>query len=357
MSDNKLIEGIATSGSKEADGAPHLKSTDETCVVRSYAGVSKKGYAPYNPRKRNQDAILMEEDKTHSTLLFGVFDGHGEAGDLVSHYFTERVAGRLLRNAKYDKEPGGALTEELDNLEKLLLGDASIDTEFSGSTGVIGMVRGRQLTVANIGDSRVILGRAGSAAGSNAGSAGTPKGGTPSGTKSAKAGGAVGGSGSSAGAAAGGSGLRAIEVSVDHKPDRSDEKARIVSRGGRVFAVEYDDGIDGPPRVWLGHMDIPGLAMSRSLGDTVAHTAGVISEPELHSVTLTPEDRVLIWASDGLWEFMSNQEVLDFIAGVDDPRKAVDMLVAEANARWMKEEQVIDDTTVIVAFLDVPTVS
>ena len=46
--------------------------------------------------------------------------------------------------------------------------------------------------------------------------------------------------------------------------------------------------------------------------------------------------------------------MLDLIAGIDDPRKAVDILVAEAGARWMKEEQVIDDTTVIVAFLDVP---
>ena len=132
-----------------------------------------------------------------------------------------------------------------------------------------------------------------------------------------------------------------------------DEERRIISRGGRVFAVEYEDGIDGPPRVWLGHMDIPGLAMSRSLGDTVAHTAGVISEPEMHVVELRPEDKVMIWASDGLWEFMSNQEVIDMITGIDDPKVAVDKLVAEANARWMKEEQVVDDTTVIIIFLDV----
>ncbi len=147
--------------------------------------------------------------------------------------------------------------------------DASIDTEFSGSTGVFGVVRGRTLTVANIGDSRVILGRRDAATGK----------------------------------------LKAVPVSDDHKPDREDEKRRIVQRGGRVFAVEYDDGIDGPPRVWLGHMDIPGLAMSRSLGDTVAHTAGVLSEPEMHVVTLQPEDKILIWASDGLWEFCQNQEV------------------------------------------------
>merc|ERR1712003_261068 len=95
--------------------------------------------------------------------------------------------------------------------------------------------------------------------------------------------------------------LIAVEVTHDHKPDSPKEKERILASGGRVFAVEYDDGIDGPPRVWLGHMDVPGLAMSRymcsfsfnafyldvmcisrnrtlllrSLGDAVAHTAGV----------------------------------------------------------------------------------
>lgn len=191
----------------------------------------------------------------------------------------------------------------------------SIDTEFSGTTAVVTLIRKRMLVAANIGDSRCILGRRDPA---------------------------------------GGNKLKAIPVTDDHKPDRPDEQKRIIARGGRVFAVEYEDGTDGPPRVWLGHMDIPGLAMSRSLGDTVAHTAGVLSDPEISTVELSPADKVIVWASDGLWEFISSQEVLDLIAGVDDPKKAVDILVAEANTRWMKEEQVIDDTTVIVAFLDVP---
>jgi hypothetical protein len=36
-------------------------------------------------------------------------------------------------------------------------------------------------------------------------------------------------------------------------------------------------------------------------------------------------------------------QVIDMIAGIDDPRKAVDVLVAEANARWMREEQVREE--------------
>ena len=100
-------------------------------------------------------------------------------------------------------------------------------------------------------------------------------------------------------------------------------------------------------------MDVPGLAMARSLGDTVAHSAGVISEPEFHHQVLTPADKYLVIASDGLWEFMTDQEVLDIMATQAEPRRSVDLLIMDANGRWMKEEQVIDDTTVIVAHVNV----
>ena len=56
-------------------------------------------------------------------------------------------------------------------------------------------------------------------------------------------------------------------------------------------------------------------------------------------------------ASDGLWEFMSDQEVMDIAVTTTEPRFAVDRLISESNERWMREEQVIDDTTVCVAFL------
>lgn len=100
-------------------------------------------------------------------------------------------------------------------------------------------------------------------------------------------------------------------------------------------------------------MDVPGLAMSRSLGDAVAHTAGVSSEPEFFEYEFNKdrEDLILVMASDGLWEFMSNQEVMEIAFNTTEPRFAVDRLISESNERWMREEQVIDDTTVCVAFL------
>lgn len=90
----------------------------------------------------------------------------------------------------------------------------------------------------------------------------------------------------------------------------------------------------------------------RSLGDAVAHTAGVISDPEFTERELDPEtDKFVIVATDGLWEFIENDETIELALEADSPSDSVDLLVKEANARWMREEQVIDDTTIIAAHL------
>ena len=128
-----------------------------------------------------------------------------------------------------------AVTEAIAKVEKELLKFYKIDTEFSGTTLSMAIIRDNHLTGVNIGDSRVILARDDPA--------------TPTPAENAVDNEATG--------------LAAVEITLDHKPDTPEEKARIIAAGGRVFAVQYDDGIDGPPRVWLGHTDIPGLAMAR----------------------------------------------------------------------------------------------
>lgn len=81
--------------------------------------------------------------------------------------------------------------------------------------------------------------------------------------------------------------------------------------GGRVHAlVNQQDGSPmGPERVWLAKEDVPGLAMSRSIGDYVAHSVGVSAEPEVLEFDINIEDQIIIIASDGVWEFMSNEDV------------------------------------------------
>lgn len=72
-----------------------------------------------------------------------------------------------------------------------------------------------------------------------------------------------------------------IPYSRDHKPSIQEEAERIVNAGGRIEAFKDQMGNHtGPLRVWSNQL-VPGLAMSRSLGDEVAHSVGVSSIPEI----------------------------------------------------------------------------
>ena len=69
----------------------------------------------------------------------------------------------------------------------------------------------------------------------------------------------------------------------------------------------------GPYRVWLKDEDMPGLAMSRSIGDNIASSVGVVSTPETESLMLDEDAEFLIVASDGVWEVMSNEEAIHLV--------------------------------------------
>ena len=58
---------------------------------------------------------------------------------------------------------------------------------------------------------------------------------------------------------------------------------------------------------------MPGLAMSRSFGDRVAHSVGVSAEAETMEFTLGLNDKFVVIASDGVWEFLSNEDVANII--------------------------------------------
>ena len=63
---------------------PSLDQPEEDVFVGVFAGKSQKGYIPYNPRKVNQDWMLIKEDAATGTLVLGTFDGHGEHGHCIS---------------------------------------------------------------------------------------------------------------------------------------------------------------------------------------------------------------------------------------------------------------------------------
>ncbi|OQR97645.1 phosphatase 2C [Thraustotheca clavata] len=288
-------------------------------------------------RKENQDSFIIHDKFAgYEELTFiCVMDGHGSQGAFVSHFvrdnYPKHVADACQRYLGSEFLQSTFLTLEM--VEDIFLEascrmttqleeESGLDISVSGSTAVALLVLtpthahpdlSPHLFIGNVGDSRAV--------------AGIYDASSPNLYKS-------------------------HVLSVDHKPDVPTELSRILDTNGRVF--EW-----GVPRVWLKDVDMPGLAMSRSFGDSVATSVGVISDPAVTELAL-PVDKetnmssFVVIASDGLWEFLPSDQVVELctkcIAEHQDPQTTCDMLVAEALERWLDEEDVVDDITVNVLF-------
>jgi serine/threonine protein phosphatase PrpC len=162
-----------------------------------------------------------------------------------------------------------------------------------------------------------------------------------------------------------------LQLTKDQKPQDEEEKKRIEKSGGRVQRLldEFGKRI-GPYRVWDKNGNYPGLAMSRSLGDIVAKRIGVISTPFCTTHEVNKEcDLFIIIASDGLWDVMDNEDVVNFVEcfrrksnaeivsnlGEDVTLKnscIAQVLAEEARLRWFsiveEEDVTIDDISCVV---------
>ena len=98
--------------------------------------------------------------------------------------------------------------------------------------------------------------------------------------------------------------------------------------------------------------------MTRSIGDMAATSVGVTARPEITFFpNLNKDDKFIVIASDGLWDRMSNHEIMTTIATQfyrqKDTDGAINYLMKESVERWQREQGMIDDITIIVAFLNV----
>ena len=168
-----------------------------------------------------------------------------------------------------------------------------------------------------------------------------------------------------------------VQLTRDQKPEDPEELVRIFKAGGRVQQIIDEQGRKiGPYRVWKPNTNGPGIAMSRSIGDTIGSDLGVISEPVLTDYTVNWDaDLFMVAASDGVWDVMENNDVVRFIEKyrrhcirgektshegypVNASNATIaQMLCEEARTRWLgiveKEEVFIDDIScVIVEFQD-----
>jgi len=149
-----------------------------------------------------------------------------------------------------------------------------------------------------------------------------------------------------------GGSLKVRELSEDQKPDREDERQRIIQCGGRVEPLLDENGEPiGPHRVWLPNMMLPGLAMARSIGDDIAASVGVHAVPEIKVFDLKEGDQFMVIASDGVWEFLSNEDVVDIVVQCDgDGDRAAKEICARSYREWKAEEEVVDDITAVVVY-------
>ena len=147
---------------------------------------------------------------------------------------------------------------------------------------------------------------------------------------------------------------KVFPLSHDAKPDLPREKERIIKCGGEVEKMVDEKGLGvGPFRVWAKGKSYPGLSMSRSIGDMDAKLVGVIPNPEFIEYKIDSKAKYMIICSDGIWEFLSNEEVMKIANSFylsNDPKGLCHELVNKATKLWEEKDVVIDDITVLVIF-------
>ncbi|KAK7247633.1 hypothetical protein RIF29_42520 [Crotalaria pallida] len=307
------------------DGSRIVKVPSNGYELR-YSYLSQRGYYPDALDKANQDSFCIHTPfgASPDDHFFGVFDGHGEFGAQCSQFAKRKLCENLLRNSKFHVDAVEACHAAFLATNLQLHADI-LDDSMSGTTAITVLVRGRTIYVANSGDSRAVIGERR------------------------------------------GKDLVAVDLSIDQTPFRPDELERVKLCGARVLTLDQIEGLkdpdvqcwgteeadDGdPPRLWVPNGMYPGTAFTRSIGDSIAESIGVVANPEIVVFELTKDHPFFVLASDGVFEFLSSQTVVEMVAKFKDPRDACAAIVAESYRLWLQYETRTDDITVIIVHIN-----
>uniref|UniRef100_A0A0E0K271 protein-serine/threonine phosphatase n=1 Tax=Oryza punctata TaxID=4537 RepID=A0A0E0K271_ORYPU len=289
-----------------------------------YASSTMQGYCP-----TMQDALAVELDldALKNTSFFGVYDGDG--GAEVAMYCAKRFHAMLCEDENYLNNLPNAITSVCSRLDDDLQrsdewreslyprgnGDcfqflktgvcanlwhsaehAYMAPLYEGSTACVVIIRGNQITVGNVGDSRCVVSHNG----------------------------------------------QAIDLTIDHKPTVGSERERIVRAGGRVLAKRIPVmGSDGRLMRGWGVSRVQGLLhVSRAIGyfelkknkNILPSQQMVTCDPEFTIVDITADTEFLVIATGSIWGHMSSQEVVDCIhkelhSGEENLRAACEKLL------------------------------
>mmetsp|Transcript_23640 Transcript_23640/g.41897 ORF Transcript_23640/g.41897 Transcript_23640/m.41897 type:complete len:424 (-) Transcript_23640:82-1353(-) len=278
------------------------------------SSASVEGYCESMPGKSNQDCVVECQEVCPNLWFAAVCDGHGVVGGEIARFVANRLLDILRVQQGLQDEPKGSLVKAIETVTCQLF-DSDLDYRFSGTTLVALIMTPKEVICANVGDSRAFLG----------------------------------------GVLETRNHSFHVPLSRDHKPELPEEADRIKKAGGRIEPYKDEHGLPlGPHRVWLKLLQIPGLAMSRSIGDSVARTVGVSSEPEVIVHAWRSQDNFVVLGSDGLFEFLPNETITHMLKSslaTQDFSGASHVLAKEARTRWEEEEETIDDISVTVVFL------
>ena len=299
--------------------------------IKSFSHLSRAGTEEDGKTKINQDSyiVLPKVNDIENFSIFAVLDGHGPHGHLVSKYVSQNIIDNITTNVLINssknvediylslKKNDFAIIKNAFITADENIKNMDFDVDESGTTCVLLIILGTHLICANVGDSRCIL--------------------TYSENNDPEL-----------------SELKVLPLSIDYKIAIPEERNRIIKAGGLVEQLKDSMGERaGPFRVFKPGKDYPGLAMSRSIGDAIAKKMGVIAEPGIIEHNLNGGIKFIVLGSDGIWEFLSNEDVRDIGKVFYLNCEANDLceeLYSSSLIKWKCNDSTVDDITIIAIY-------
>jgi serine/threonine protein phosphatase PrpC len=279
---------------------------------------SRVGSIRGKPKLHNQDCILIKPNlqNVRGQYLFGVCDGHGAQGHTISEFIKEQFVPALELLLPFEaraEQIQKALSSAVDKISNGLASTAT-DIVFSGSTMLSVLISGSTLVCANVGNCRAFVGR-----------------------EEEK--------------------WTAVPLNAEHTVQNRKERERMLANNARI-AVECDENGQtiGVEKIYMGNQDVPGLEITRSIGDKIGKFIGMISTPEIKTYGLQPEDKFVIIGTTGLWKVMTGTEAICIVRYSWESNKieqSCEDLISEADRRWKASGSDKEDITAVVVYLNV----
>ncbi|KAK1392253.1 Protein-serine/threonine phosphatase [Heracleum sosnowskyi] len=272
-----MVDTGAASGKGSASNLLPEKDDDFSYPsggLKSEDGKLSCGYSSFKGKRANMedfyDVKVTKIDGT-TVCLFGIFDGHG--GSRAALFLKNHLFDSLVKHPDFLSNTRLAISQTYQQIDKDFLESEKDTFRDDGSTASTAVLVGNHLYVANVGDSRTVISKAG----------------------------------------------KAIPLSEDHKPNRSDERKRIENAGGVV--------------IWAGTWRVGGvLAMSRAFGNRMLKQF-VVAEPDIQDLVINEDFELLVLATDGLWDVVPNEDAVSLATTVVEPEAAAQKLIDTAFTR------------------------